>query len=92
MSLINKMDAGLMWFLTTLKYPKACKTPLTQFLYAVVFNVLIMFLLLSPDFIDSQIRWFSYIIILMFLLSIFYHWRLWRQLEKQRDSIIENLK
>lgn len=92
MSLINRMDASLMWFLTTLRYPKACKTPLSKFLFAVMFNLSMIFLLMLPDLIDGQLSWFSYIIIPGFLLAIFYHWRLWRRQEKERDWTIENLK
>jgi Ca2+/Na+ antiporter len=93
MSRLNKMDARLMCFLTTLRYPKACKTPLSKFLFAVMFNLSMMLLLTVPYFmVDGRIRWLDYIIISGFLLAIFYHWRLWRRLEKQRDGTAESLE
>lgn len=78
----KKIDDLLMSFLTTLRYPKRLKTRLSQFLFAVGFNLVMLGIFVSPDFIDGQIRGISYIIAPAFLLAIFYHWRLWKQQEK----------
>ena len=87
----KKIDDFLMSFLTSLRYPKSLKTPFSRFLFAVGFNLLMIVIFVSPDFIEQKVRWLTYILVPPFLLAIFYHWRLWQQQEKSGKSSIENL-
>jgi hypothetical protein len=86
----KKIDDFLRSFLTMHRYPKRLKTPFSQFLYAVGFNLVMLGIFISPDFIDGQIKGISYIIALAFLLAIFYHWRLWKHQEKEGKHKVEN--
>lgn len=79
---IKKIDNGLMSFLTTLRYPKRLTTPFSQFLFAVGFNLTMA--LMFAVLMKNEVRWVSYVMVSVYLLAIFYHWRLWRQLETKR--------
>jgi len=47
--------------------------------------LLIGALLISDDFFEGRLNWFSYVIVMAFALAIFYHYRLWQQ-EKRIET------
>lgn len=76
---LKELDKKLMWFFTMHNYPKRIKTPLSRFIFAVGFNLLIGAILISADLLDGRLNWFSYFIVMGYALAILYHYRLWRQ-------------
>ena len=86
MNYIKRIDDNLMWFLTSLRYPKRLKTPFSQFLFAIGFNLFIYGSLTIKNFFDGKVDWLTYLLISILLLSIFYNWRLWRQLEREGEQ------
>jgi hypothetical protein len=85
MTSFKKTDDFFMSFLTTLRYPKRFKTPFSKFLFAVGFNLFILSLFISPDLLDGRIRGLTYILVPIYLLAIFYHWRRWKRQEKENN-------
>lgn len=83
MSIFKKIDNNLMWFLTIHNNPKWFKTPFSQFLFAVLFNVFAAMLLNVWNFLDGIINWFNHLTLSIFFISIIYQWKLWRQLENE---------
>ncbi len=86
MSIFKRIDNNLKWFFTVHSYPKWFKTPFSQFLFAVLFNVSMATLLNVWDFLDGKIKWSNYLILSIFFISIIYQWRLWRQLENETEQ------
>lgn len=76
---LKELDKKLMWFFTMHNYPKRVKTPLSRFIFAVGVHLLIGAMLISADLFEGRLDWFSYIIVMGFVLAISYHYRLWRQ-------------
>lgn len=82
MSFIKRIDAGLMNFMTALRIPRWAKTPSQRFLFAILFYLLMACLFALPPFlIRGQVGAFTYVVIALYLLAVFYHWRLWRRLK-----------
>ena len=82
MSFIKKIDAGLMNFMTGLRFPRWANTPSQRFLFASLFYLLMACLFaLPPVLIRGQVDVFNYLVIAVYLLAVFYHWRLWRSLK-----------
>lgn len=80
MSVIKNIDAGLMSFMTELRFPKRFNSPSSRFLFAIVFYLLMAGLFAIPSLIRGKVDAFTYIAVAVYLAAIFYHWRLWRKL------------
>ncbi|MEO8435440.1 MAG: hypothetical protein ABI596_11140 [Pyrinomonadaceae bacterium] len=82
MSFIKRMDAGLMNFMTQLRFPLWASTPSQRFLFSILFYLLMACLFgLPPFLIRGQVGAFNYVVIAVYLVAVFYHWRLWRRLK-----------
>lgn len=82
MSFIKRLDAGLMNFFTHLRFPGRANTPSQRFLFAIMFYLLLACLFSLPSFlIRGRVGAFAYAAIAVYLVAVFYHWRLWRRLK-----------
>ena len=82
MSFIKRLDAGLMDLVTQLRFPRWANTPSQRFLFAIGFYLLMVCLFGLPSFlIRGRVGAFNYVVIAVYLIAVFYHWRLWRRLK-----------
>jgi Ca2+/H+ antiporter len=80
MSLIKNIDAGLMTFMTAMRFPKWCHSPLSRLLFATFLHLAMAALFIVPPLMEGKTDILSYILGALLLLPILYHFRLWRQM------------